>query len=341
LALGVAAASSLGPLASAQPAPATGAGLIDVHHHHIPPFYLAENKERIVASFGGTLGPAWTTWAPERALEALDRNGVATAVLSLSTPGVWFGDPAEARRIARRVNDYAAGLGRDHPGRFGLFAVIPLPDPEGSLAEIAYAFDVLKADGIGLLTSYGDHWLGDPVFRPVFEELNRRKAVVFVHPTVPGCCRTLLADVPPVIEEIPQDTARAIANLLYTGTLARYPEVRFIFCHAGGTLPMVYGRMLQVPPKNLAERAPHGIDYELRKLYFDVAATAIRPAMAALTSLVPISQILLGTDHPYVPAEKTVGGLQQLGFSVAELRAIGRDNALRLLPGLPRAPGPG
>ena len=173
----------------------------------------------------------------------------------------------------------------------------------GSLAEIEYASDVLKADGVGLLTSYGDHWLGDPMFRPVFEELNRRKAVVFVHPTVPVCCRTLLADVPPVIEEIPQDTARAITNLLYTGTLARFREIRFIFCHGGGTLPMVYGRMLQNPPKNLAERAPNGIDYELRKLYYDVAATAVRPAMAALTSLVPTSQILLGTDNPYVPAE--------------------------------------
>jgi predicted TIM-barrel fold metal-dependent hydrolase len=151
---------------------------------------------------------------------------------------------------------------------------------------------------------------------------------------VPICCHTLLADVPPVIEEIPQDTARAVTNLLYTGTVAQFREIRFIFCHGGGTLPMVYGRMLQNPPKNLAERSPNGVDYELRKLYYDVAATAVRPAMAALTSLVPTSQILLGTDNPYVPAENTVRALRQLGFSAAELRAIGRDNALGLPPGL-------
>ncbi len=309
-------------------------GLIDVHHHHIPPCYLAENRDRIAASFGGKITPAWTTWTPERAIEAMDQSGVATGVLSLTTPGVWFGDPQEARTTARRVNEFAADLGRKYPGRFGLFAAVPLPDPEGSLREMEYALDALKADGIGVLTSYGDKWLGHATHVPVLEELHRRKAVVFVHPTVPFCCRTLLDDVPPVMTEIPQDTTRAIANLLFTGSLARFRNIRFIFTHAGGTLPMVYGRVLQFAPKDLADKAPGGIDAELRRLYYDIAATAFPPAIAALTRLVPTSQILLGSDNPFAPVAETVRRIGQLGLSDTELRAIGRDNALALLPRL-------
>ena len=160
--------------------------LIDVHHHFVPPFYLSENRDRIATSGGGQ-NPAWLSWTPEQAIAAMDKQGVATAVLSLTFPGVWFGDPHAAAQMARRVNEYAADLARSRPGRFGLFAVIPLPDTEGSLREIEYAFSVLKADGIGLLTSYGDKWLGNAVYQPVFEDLNRRKAVVFVHATAP--CR--------------------------------------------------------------------------------------------------------------------------------------------------------
>jgi len=159
--------------------------LIDVHNHIVPPFYLAENRERIGGSRGGQISAAWLEWHPEKALEAMDEHGVATAVLSLSTPGVWFGDAEAARRTARQCNDYAAELARSHQRRFGLFSALPLPDTEGNLREIEYALDVLKADGIGLLTSYGDKWLGDPSYQPVFEELHRRKAVVFVHPTTP------------------------------------------------------------------------------------------------------------------------------------------------------------
>ena len=153
----------------------------------------------------------------------------------LSPVGFWFGDRQAAVRTARRVNEYAADLVRSHPGRFGLFAIIPLPDTEASLREIEYAYSDLKADGIGLATSYDDKWLGHPEYQPVLEELNRRKAVVFVHPTTPLCCRTLLPDVSPILIEIPQDTARAVTNLLFTGTFARFKDIRFIFTHAGGT----------------------------------------------------------------------------------------------------------
>lgn len=308
--------------------------LIDVHHHFVPPFYLADNRDRITAAGGGRINPAYLSWSPEQAIAAMDKEGVATAVLSLSTPGVWFGDPQMAARTARRVNEYAADLAQSHPGRFGRFAAIPLPDTEGSLREIDYALNVLKADGVGLLTSYGDKWLGDAAYRPVFEELNRRKAVVFVHPTTPLCCRTLLPDVSPIVVEIPQDTTRAVTNLLFTGTFARFADIRFIFTHAGGNVPMVLGRMHQYGPKDIAEKAPNGIEYELKRLYYDIAGTAYRPAIAALTSLVPTTQILFGSDNPFVPLAETAEGIKRLGFSTDDLERIGRDNALGILPRL-------
>jgi len=311
-------------------------GLIDVHHHFVPPSYLAENRDRIVAASGGQIHPAWISWTIAGALDSMDKHGVATAVLSLTFPGVWFGDAQAAARTARQVNEYAADLARSHPSRFGRFAVVPLPDTEGSLREIEYALDVLKADGIGLLTSYGDRWLGNAAYQPVFEELNRRKAVVFVHPATPFCCRALLPDVAPTVAEIPQDTTRAVTNLLFTGTFARFREIRFIFTHAGGSMPMVFGRMRQYAPSDIAEKAPDGIEYELRRQYYDIAGTAFRPAITALTSLIPTTHILFGSDNPYVPLAETAEGMQRVGFSAADLQLIGRDNALALLPRLNR-----
>lgn len=308
------------------------AGRVDVHHHHIPPFYLEENLDRITASWGGRLSAPWHGWTPRRAIEAMDRAGIETSVLSLSSPGVWFGDAAQARTLARRVNEYASRMRAEHPGRFGLFAAIPLPDLDGSLREITHALDVLGADGIGVFTNYDGRWLGHASYRPVLEELDRRGAVVFVHPTVPACCRTLLPDVRPVVTEIPQDTCRAIANLLYTGTLGRYRGIRFIFTHAGGAMPMAYGRLVQFRPEGLD---PGRIDAELRRLYYDVAASAYPPAIAALRALVPATQMLLGTDFPYAPAELTTAGMAAMGLPRHELRAMERENARALLPRLP------
>jgi 6-methylsalicylate decarboxylase len=335
-AIGVAAASaSLVSRASpshAQAAQVSQSHLIDVHHHFVPPIYLAENRDRV--------SPAALQWEPQKALADMDAQGVETAVLSLPLPGVWFGDALAARRMSRLCNDYAADLARTHRGRFGLFPVVPLPDTEGSLREIEYAFDVLKADGIGVLTSYGDSsasmWLGNSAFSPVFEELNLRKAVVFVHPIVPGCCQKLLPDVSPLVAEIPQDTTRAVTNLLFTGTFARFKDIRFIFSHGGGDVPMVMGRMHDYAPKNIAEKAPNGIEYELRRLYYDIAGTAYPPAIAALTKLVPVKQILFGSDNPFVPLRETAQRMTELGFSATDLQAIGRDNALALLPNLGR-----
>ena len=309
-------------------------GLIDVHHHFVPPFYFSENRDRIAAAANGWMHPAYASWTSEQAIAAMDKHGVATAVLSLTTPGVWFGDPQAAAHTARRVNEYAADLVRNHPGRFGLFAAIPLPDTERSLREIEYAFSVLKADGIGLMTSYDDKWLGDPGYRPVFEELNRRQAVVLVHPTVGLCCRALLPDLNPIMLEIPQDTTRAVTNLLFSGTFTQFKDIRFIFSHAGGFAPMAAVRMRQYAPRNIVESVPQGIEYELKRLHYDIAGTAYRPAMAALRELVPTTQILFGSDHPFISLSETAEGVTKLGFSADDLQRIGRNNALVLLPRL-------
>ena len=334
--LGALSCSSLGRFVSAfaQTPVVAKTSLVDVHHHIVPPFYLSENRERIINAGGGRMNPAFLSWTPELMIAAMDKSGVSTAVLSLAPVAFWYGDREAAARMSHRVNEYAADLVRNHPGRFGHFAIIPLPNTDASLREIEYAYSVLKADGITLLTSYDDKWLGHPDYQPVFEELNRRRAVVFVHPTIPLCCRTLLPDVPPVTLEIPQDTARAVTNLLFTGTFAKFRDIQFIFTHAGGDVPMVLGRMHQYGPKNIAEKAPDGIEYELRRLYYDIAGTAYRPAIAALTSLVPMTHILFGSDNPFVPLAETAEGMTHVGFSAADLQLIGRDNALALLPRL-------
>jgi predicted TIM-barrel fold metal-dependent hydrolase len=301
---------------------------IDVHHHFVPPAYLRRERGRILAAMA--LNPALLTeWTPARAIEELDRHDIARAVVSISTPGIWFGEPDAARTMARECNEYAAEMARDHAGRFGNFAAIPLPDVEGSLQEIAYAYDVLGADGIGLLTSYGDRWPGDAAFAPVFDELNRRRAVVFVHPTAPECCRNLIPGVPAPMTEFLFDTTRAITSLLFSGTIARCPEIRFIFCHGGGTMTVLAHRIGTFAARN-TELFPHGLRAELEHFFYDLANTTNEPAFSALTTLIPASQLLFGSDYPYLPVAATSAGLTELGLAPETLRAIEHDNAARL-----------
>ena len=286
----------------------------------------------VIAQQQGYLPARILNWSPQNALAEMDQNGVATSIVSISTPGIWFGDAQSARTLARKCNEYAAQLVKDYPGRFGFFASAPLPDTEGSLKEIAYALDVLKADGIIFLTSYGDKWPGDPAYVPVFDELNRRKALVYFHPAAPNCCRNLISDVPTVFTEVPQDTTRAITSLLFSGSFARFRDTRFIFSHAGGTIPMLAGRLsyYSAEMKDLVDKIPNGIEFELKRLYYDIASSANPPAMAALMKLVPTSQILFGSDYPFVRIAEGAAGMNQVGLSASELRAIGRDNAARI-----------
>jgi predicted TIM-barrel fold metal-dependent hydrolase len=309
--------------------------LIDVHHHIVPPFWFEEVKDRIAAQGGGRIIPTWYGWSPQKAVEAMDRNGVETAIISMTTPGIFFGDVPQGRRLSRAFNDYAMQIVKDHPGRFGLFATLPVPDTDGSLKEIEYAFDVLKADGIGLMTSYGDKWLGDPAFAPVLAELNRRRAVVYVHPSSPLCCTTLMSYVPPFFSEFQQDTTRTILSLIFSGSISRMPDIRFIFSHAGGTLPMVAGRIEHYSTlPAFKDKVPNGFDYELKRLYYEIANAAYKPSMAAITNMVPTSQIMFGTDFPLVAIDDTANGLRNLGLAPTDVQAIARGNAIGLFPRL-------
>src|SRR5690242_10604956 len=206
---GSVAAPGLGASAASKPARAQAAKpRIDVHHH-----YLAPAQRDAFLKLGSRGG--LPDWSVQKSLDDMDKGGVQVSVISSVQPGVWFGETEPARKLAREVNDYGAQMVRDHKGRFGLFAALPLPDPEGSLKEIAYAFDTLHADGIGLFTSYKDKYLGDPAFVPVLEELNRRKAVVYVHPVTPACCGGgLVKGVPPSVIEYATDTTRTVSSLI-------------------------------------------------------------------------------------------------------------------------------
>ncbi|HXP93584.1 MAG TPA: amidohydrolase family protein [Candidatus Binatia bacterium] len=319
--------------ASAQTAPARR--MIDVHHHFYPPTYRDALVEFAQKNPGNGVPPFVRTWTPARTLEVMDQGGVSTAILSIATiPANWFnGNDAEKRRWARLCNDYVAGLARDNPGRFGIFAAMPMPDVAGTLAEIAYALDTLKADGIGFMTSFGDKWPGDPTFGPVWEELNRRKAIAYFHPASPLCCTVLADGVPPSFLEYPYDTGRAVLSLLFSGTFSKYPDVKWLFSHNGGPIPVFAGRVNSLSSfQGTAKNLPNGIDYELKRLYYETANSAYKGTMAALLDYVPISQVMFGTDFPYVSVDENVSGIHKCGLSNAQLAAISRDNAMRLMP---------
>ena len=230
----------------------------------------------------------------------MDKSGIATSILSIVQPGVWYGDNVEeSRRLARQLNEYGAKVVKDHPGRFGLFAVIAPPDVQGSLKEIEYALDTLKADGIGLLTSYQDKYLGDPSFAPVYEELNRRKAVVYVHPTTPACCRGLVPGIPPGSIEYATNSTRTIAHLVFSGTAMKFPDIRWIFSHSGGTLPFLTGRFIRLAEERKPAHLPDGPLPEFRKFYYELAQGNTPGQIAALLKMVSISQVLYGTDYPF------------------------------------------
>jgi 6-methylsalicylate decarboxylase len=322
-ALGLGAAVAT-PAAKAQP---PSKARIDVHHHFLPPVHAAAMSKH------GKKPPKLTL---QSTLADMEQAGVSTAVLSLVPPGVWFGDVEEGRALARACNEYGTRLRKDYPGRFGLFAAIPLPDAEGSLREIEYALDVLKADGIGLYTSYGEKYLGDPAFLRVFEELNRRKAVVYTHPLDPVCCTRLDDGVGPSSIEFATDTTRTIASLIFgkAGTALRCPDIRFIWSHSGGTLPFLIGRFIREQTVRKDPRMPGGPVPIVRRYFYEVAQGTEPGQLAALMKLVPISQVMFGSDFPYREAIATVEGLDAYRFSAADRAAIDRQNALQLLPRL-------
>jgi predicted TIM-barrel fold metal-dependent hydrolase len=320
---GAAATAGLMPRrAAAQAKP----GRIDVHHHYAPTFH----RDALGAKRGG----AWPKWSPQLSLDDMDKSGIATAMLSMVQPGTWFGNADEARPLTRQLNDYGATLVRDHPGRFGLFAGIAPPDVEGSLKEIEYAFDTLHADGIALFTSYGTTYLGDPSFAPVYAELNRRKALVYVHPTAPNCCKSLVPGIPVGSIEYATDTTRTIAHLVFSGTVAKFPDIRWIFSHSGGTLPFLTGRFIRLANERKPAHLPNGPLPEFRKFHYELAQGNTPGQIAALLKMVPLDQVLYGTDFPFRDGAEVNAGIADYGFSAAEIQSIERGAALKLIPRL-------
>jgi 6-methylsalicylate decarboxylase len=318
---------------------------IDVHHHFEPDVYVSYRKAH---SQGGATSP----WNMAKDLEEMDKTGNATALVSITQPAFAFGAVEDVRKAVRATNEAAAKLRADHPNRFGNFAAIPMTETEGALREIEYALDTLKADGLGLMTSYGDKWLGDPQFAPIWQEVNRRKAVVYTHPVEPACCRGLLKEVPPTVVEFGADTTRTIASLIFTGTTSKYPDIKFIFSHGGGMMPYVIERFLNgtaaeivpgivtkgaggtgVAGSNPPAAVPQGVMYELRKMYYDTAQASNPIAMGALRKVVPVSQIVFGTDYWFRNIDESAANLTgSKVFSPKELNAIYRGNAEKILP---------
>jgi predicted TIM-barrel fold metal-dependent hydrolase len=276
----------------------------------------------------------------------MDQAGVDLAILSSPVP---FGDDRISDRrdagiAARDTNEFGARIVSNYKGRFGLFATLPLPDVDASLREIEYAFDTLKADGVGILTSYGSRWLGDRSFEPVFDELNRRKAVVYSHPIDAPCCHDLLPDTSPATVEWLTDTSRAIWSLINDGNspgaatrsfasrATRYADIRFIWSHAGGTLLGLVSRFVgSEPTDRSAPPARNSRLYHLRRFFYDTATSANPIQIQALKSLVGSSQIVFGSDFPFVPVSVGTRGIEASGLSTDELRAVYAGNALGLL----------
>jgi len=300
---------------------------IDTHFHFYP--------RELVDQLGSGVGKKWS---PQVALDQMDKNGVASSVFSLSSvPEQWWRNDAQwMRKTSRLINDYAAQLVRDKPKRFGLWGFLPMNDVDGSLKEIEYVFDTLKADGIGIATNYGDKWPGDPKFTPIFEELNRRKAVVYFHPNAPFCCGNLMPNIGSSWIEYPHDTTRAVVSLLFNGTFVKFRDIKFLFSHGGGTIPMLAGRLASSTRrvKNLSTVAPNGVIAEFQRLHYDTANATSAPTMAAVMKLIPIPQLVFGSDFPYYTQEENIDGLQKLGLSDADLNAIYHENAYRLVPRL-------
>jgi predicted TIM-barrel fold metal-dependent hydrolase len=271
-------------------------------------------------------------------IDAMGKNDIATTVTSLSTVVVHPDKPQLDADFARECNEFGARLAADNKGMIGTFALLPLPHVDECLKEIDYAAGPLKADGFKLQTSYNGKCLGDAAFEPLWDELNRRKATVFVHPVAPEACLGLVPGIAVALMEYPFDTTRAITSLLFSGVFTRYPDVKFIFAHGGGTMPFLASRISHAvrSRKDLAAYMPNGIQAALGNLYFDVVSVTNEFAWASLTTFVDPSHLLYGTDIPYGSFENATQELSEMGLSSAQLRGIERDNAIALMPSLAR-----
>jgi predicted TIM-barrel fold metal-dependent hydrolase len=292
-------------------------GAIDVHHHFVPPG-------------GATNRP----WSPQMSLDQMDKFGIGVAILSMTQNAELLYNATEKGRAAVRAgNEYGAELMQRHPSRFGLMGGIPMPDLEGSLREVEYAYDTLRVDAIGIYTNDNHgRWPGDPYFEPLWQELNRRNAIVYMHPLAPTCCSDLKYGAASSMVEYDFDVTRGVVSLVVNGVMFRHPNIRFITVHSGGTVPMLAGRMNDRIPRGAEQYLPNGLYAELRKWYYDVAHATFPWPYAAMKAFMPESQILFGTDYAPEPIESTVQNLPDLKLPRAFEQMMLRGNAERLFP---------
>jgi predicted TIM-barrel fold metal-dependent hydrolase len=306
-------------------APVGGRNIVDVHAHYMPPELKAA---------GAAAGPM-AGWTLQGHLDDMERAGVTRSLLSITTPGVTAaGD--RAWTLIRNANEYGAKICGDNPAKLGLFTYVRLDDIDATLKEIAYGFDTLKAQGVGLFTSYNGKWLGDPAFDPVFAELERRRAIVYVHPNSGPCCTRLIPNVADTLIEYGTDTTRAIASYIYRGAARRYPNVKMIWSHSGGTMPYLIERFDGADKgEAIKVQAPEGFRAAASRFFYDVAQAANPVATGALRKVVPATQILFGTDYPFRTPLEHVQALEAgKVFSPAELAGLYRGNVARGLPSL-------
>ena len=309
---------------------------VDIHHHMLPDFFWAATNEG-TDPVGGITPPPWSR---DAALAFLDDAGIDVAITSISTPGVHTGDDTAARALARRCNELSATLVRQRPDRFGGFACLPLPDVDGSLAELQYALDVLELDGVVLFSNARGVYLGDRRLDPLFAELQRRKAVVFVHPNASPDPSAHSLGLPDSLIDFTADTTRAIAQLHYSNTFARTPDVKYVFSHAGGTIPYLAGRFGIVDEMGVipgAEQRSSAAE-TFRRLYWDTALSWSDPVLRVLRSVVGIDHIIFGTDYPYLRRDLAVASRQHVANSPEltedEVSAVLAGTATTLIPRL-------
>jgi predicted TIM-barrel fold metal-dependent hydrolase len=305
---------------------------IDVHAHALPDFYMGAVEAAGIARSKGKPYPAWS---PDLHLRLMDKNGIRTSILSFSTPHVHFGDAGRALDLARRCNDYLASLRLARPERFGSFAVLPLPDVESACREAIRALDDAGADGVTVLASYGRVFLGGPEFDPLFAELDKRSAVVFVHPTQHPEAASLGLDLPLFVAEYPVNTTRAALNLMTKGVLTRFPRIRFLLAHAGGVLPYLAWR-LGVPRRPpVFEEAPA---VTLQRFWYDIALAAGPQTLGTLMEVANPARVLFGSDWPYTEDETVDLTVRDSAaapmVSPEQAMAIDQGNALALFPRL-------
>jgi predicted TIM-barrel fold metal-dependent hydrolase len=320
-------------------ADAPRAPLVDVHAHFLTDHYVQAAKDAGHIHPDGV--PGWPTWNPDRHLELMDRWGVASSLLSISSPGVSFGDPAADRALARHVNDTGAQLRRTHPDRFGHFASLPLPDVDAALKELEYAVDQLGSDGVTMETNIHGVYLGDPRYQPLLEELNRRRTPVFVHPTSPPNHQAVSLDRPRPMLEFLFDTARTVSDLVFTGRLAQYPDIPWIFTHGGGALPLLAARM-ELFRTGLGLNDPTGaadpVPEQIGRLWFDMAGTPFPLQIPTLTQAFGSQRLLYGSDYCWTPAPGTAAQVESVDAAPQPggdtWRALTTRNAGRLFPRL-------